>query len=162
MASYENSHGTLADGADFDVSMATGYTFSPHIMFDLRICTGRRTLRAQSTLPLAGTFSMGAAAAEFTYRFAARGRFRPMITLGYERSTILQGGNGLNGSGVDASAGIEYPVSREFALRTDAMYRYIRYDAMILNKESVGGIAPLTGHSFGISCGISLNFNLIP
>lgn len=159
MSSYSQNISSFSSSRNFEVSLGVGYNITSLSMIALRIFTGTSHLSEQH---LDGRFGVGGGALEYTQRLFAPSALRPAITVGYERLTLLQSGSGLNGEGFRLQLGVEYIATQHLALRADGSFRYRRYADMIVGGENIGVIRPVFERVYGLSVGVSINFNISP
>ena len=154
---YTRNSSSLSPMGSFEVSLGMGYNFTPLSMVALRVYAGTSHIAKQM---LGGQGSVGGAALEYTQRLLAQSSLRPTMTCGYERLTILQSANGLNGEGVRLQVGGDYSATHSLTVQAAATFAYRRYTEMIVAGENIGSIRPLIERVFGVSIGVSINFNL--
>lgn len=148
--------------ANYDAFIGVGYNVTPKILIALKILTGREKVDASAGLPVDGSFDLGGADLEATYRMVGEGRLRPYCSAAIGLSTILSGESGYQGRSVRMEAGEEYFAGDHFALQLGAWFRYRDYDQSI--DQGAFGNSPSVSpdRAFGITLQANVHFNIVP
>lgn len=146
-------------------SLGFGVNFSRRFQLMIAVHTGSEKIPQGIMKPASGVLSLGGAEVQATIFFVEGASLRPYAACGYGLYTCLgaqQGIRGYNGGGPHVEAGVQWEISRYFALRTGVNYTRVRFFNPVGDGPPSSIFEPFTAHLLGPVLRVSFYPSVLP